>query len=93
MSVERYGVEATSELLERGLTSDEARARLRVFGENRLVSPERFGRTREILKLVSDPMAVMLVVSAAVYFALGEARDAFILLAALIPVLGVDVLL
>jgi len=93
VSVERHAVETTSEPLERGLSSDEARARLRVFGENRLVSPDRFGRTREILKVVSDPMAVMLVVSAAVYFALGETRDAFILLAALIPVLGVDVLL
>jgi Ca2+-transporting ATPase len=78
---------------ESGLTSAQAYARLRIFGENRLVRPERFGRAREILKIVADPMAIMLAASAAVYFLLGENRDALILLAALVPVLGVDVLL
>jgi Ca2+-transporting ATPase len=38
-------------------------------------------------------MAILLVASATVYFLLGETRDAAILLAALVPVLGVDVLL
>jgi hypothetical protein len=38
-------------------------------------------------------MAVMLVVTATAYFLLGETRDAIVLALALIPVLGVDVLL
>jgi P-type Ca2+ transporter type 2C len=38
-------------------------------------------------------MAVMLIVAAVVYFLLGETRDAIVLALALIPVLGVDVLL
>jgi Ca2+-transporting ATPase len=38
-------------------------------------------------------MAVMLVVAAAVYYLLGETRDAVVLALALIPVLGIDVLL
>lgn len=79
--------------LERGLTGAQARARLALFGENRLVRRERFVRAREILQIVADPMAIMLAASATVYFALGETRDAVILLAALVPVLGVDVLL
>ena len=38
-------------------------------------------------------MAVMLIIAAVVYFLLGETRDAVVLAIALIPVLGVDVLL
>ncbi len=79
--------------IERGLTGTQARAHLGVFGKNRLVRRERFNRAREILRIAADPMAIMLAASATVYFVLGETRDAVILLAALVPVLGVDVLL
>lgn len=85
--------DAQGSTIERGLTATQARARLGVFGENRLVRRERFNRAREILQIAADPMAIMLAASATVYFVLGETRDAVILLAALVPVLGVDVLL
>jgi Ca2+-transporting ATPase len=48
---------------------------------------------KEALHLLLDPMAVMLAIAAAIYFALGETRDAVVLVIALVPVLGVDVLL
>jgi Ca2+-transporting ATPase len=48
---------------------------------------------REALGLLFDPMAVMLAIAACLYFALGETRDAVVLALALIPVLGVDVVL
>lgn len=38
-------------------------------------------------------MAIMLAIAAATYVALGDTRDAVVLALALIPVLGVDVLL
>ena len=76
-----------------GLSPAEAGRRLDRFGPNRWVVPDRWARLREALRLLLDPMAVMLVAAAVVYFLLGEARDAYVLLAALVPVLGVDVLL
>ena len=76
-----------------GLSAGEARRRLAQVGPNRWVKRDRLGRVRELLHLFLDPMAVMLVVAAAVYFLLGETRDAVVLALALIPVLGVDVLL
>lgn len=76
-----------------GLTSLEARRRLAHVGPNRWVARDRLARVRDLLHLVLDPMAVMLVVAAAVYFVLGETRDATVLALALIPVLGVDVAL
>jgi Ca2+-transporting ATPase len=76
-----------------GLTSEEARARLAHHGPNRLVSRERAAWLKELVSLFLDPMAVMLLVAAGVYLLLGERRDAIVMLAALVPVIGVDVFL
>ena len=56
------------------LSSAEARQRLTEVGPNQWVKPDRFARAREIVGLLLDPMAVMLIVAAAVYYALGERR-------------------
>ena len=76
-----------------GLSSIDARRLLGKVGPNRWVKQDRFVRVREVLSLLLDPMAVMLIIAAVVYFLLGETRDAVVLALALIPVLGVDVLL
>lgn len=76
-----------------GLSAHDARRRLARVGPNRWVERDRLARIREIARLLLDPMAVMLVIAATVYYLLGETRDAVVLAVALIPVLGVDVLL
>ena len=76
-----------------GLTSEEARSRLASHGPNRLVGRERAAWLKDLASLFLDPMAVMLVVAAGVYFVLGERRDAVVMLVALVPVIGVDVFL
>ena len=76
-----------------GLSSIDARRLLEEVGPNRWVKRDRFARVREVVRLLLDPMAVMLIIAAVVYFLLGETRDAVVLALALVPVLGVDVLL
>ncbi|MFA5910928.1 MAG: cation-transporting P-type ATPase [Vicinamibacterales bacterium] len=76
-----------------GLSSLEARRRLAQAGPNRWVKRDPLARVREVIGLLLDPMAVMLAVAATVYYLLGETRDAVVLAIALIPVLGIDVLL
>jgi len=76
-----------------GLSSAEAGRLLAVHGPNRWVAPDRLAALREILALLSDPMAIMLAIAASVYWLVGETRDAIVLALALIPVLGIDVLL
>ena len=76
-----------------GLSSLEARRRLAEFGPNRWVRRDRFARLWDIVGMLLDPMAIMLVVAAGVYYLLGETSDAVVLALALIPVLGVDVAL
>ena len=76
-----------------GLSSGEAAVLLAKVGPNRWVPPDPFAWLREAFLLLLDPMAIMLAIAATIYFALGDTRDAAVLLLALIPVLGVDVLL
>jgi P-type Ca2+ transporter type 2C len=76
-----------------GLTAQEAKVRLAKYGPNLLVVRERAAWLKEIAKLFFDPMAIMLLATAGVYLALGATRDATVMLVALAPVIGVDVLL
>lgn len=77
-----------------GLTSAEALRRNAEFGPNALVPLEqRSGPWAAIRRVVTDPMALLLAVAAATYFALGETEDAIIAGVALVPVIGVSVVL
>ncbi len=63
----------------------EARRRLAAVGPNRLVELERWAWLKEALRLVGDPMALMLAVAGALYLVLGQTRDGVVLLVALAP--------
>lgn len=76
-----------------GLSSAEVEASRRLAGSNILVPRPRGERLLRLVSIVSDPMALMLAATAGVYLSLGEKRDGLIMAAALVPVLGVDVLL
>ena len=76
-----------------GLSASDAASRLASFGPNRLVQVPRWQRAKRVVALVDDPMAVMLIVAGFVDWFLGQRVDAVILGVALVPVLGVDVLL
>jgi Ca2+-transporting ATPase len=76
-----------------GLSASEAASRLKTFGPNRLVRDASLARLKELLQTFADPMALMLGVAGIVYLAMGQRREGIVLLAALVPVLSVDVLL
>ena len=76
-----------------GLSSDEAARRLKRYGPNRFVRAARGAAILAFIRTAADPMAVMLAAAGAVYYALGERTDAYVLFAAIVPVLAVDVIL
>jgi Ca2+-transporting ATPase len=57
------------------------------------VARERLAGLRRVVDLALDPMALMLVAAAGLYWALGQHRDALVMAVALGPVLAVDVIL
>jgi len=76
-----------------GLSDDEAARRLKRYGPNRLVRASRGAAILAFIRTAADPMALMLAAAGAVYYALGERTDAYVLFAAIVPVLAVDVIL
>ncbi len=77
----------------RGLDRAEAARRLARLGPNEFVRLRWWDPVARFLRTAADPMALMLAAAAAAYYALGERTDSYVLLAAIVPVLAVDVLL
>ena len=76
-----------------GLSTAEALRRLKIFGPNRIGATSSGTRLKRWLWTLADPMASMLAVGGAVYLALGERREGTVLLLAVLPVLGIDVMM
>jgi Ca2+-transporting ATPase len=76
-----------------GLTSQEAAVRLAALGPNVIVPNQRPEGLKRWLRMMADPMVVLLLLAAIVYAALGEMTDAIVMSVALVPILAVDVLL
>lgn len=86
----------TSQLIppkERGLTSERAEELLKIYGKNELVPSRAQAQFQQILKILSDPMGLMMLGLAALYFITGDRSDAIMILIAYIPVTAVDVFL
>ncbi len=78
----------------RGLTTLEAERRLQQFGPNLLTPGRRRGTTlKTLLKALTDPMALLLMVAAPTYAVLGDTASAAFTAAAILPVAGIDVFL
>ncbi len=77
-----------------GLTAVEARQRRATFGPNALV-PEhgRSGVWTTLRQIVTDPMAILLAIASGTYFVLGDVQDAIVAAVALVPVVGVSLVL
>ena len=63
-----------------GLSEDEAHERLKAEGYNELPRPDRRTPWRIVLEVLREPMIALLIAGGVVYLALGDWRDALILL-------------
>jgi magnesium-transporting ATPase (P-type) len=75
----------------RGLTTDEARRRSAEAGPNALRPTEPEPVWRMLLESVTEPFIVMLAVAGILAIVVGEVRDGALILAALVPIVGADV--
>ncbi|HTM09735.1 MAG TPA: cation-transporting P-type ATPase, partial [Verrucomicrobiae bacterium] len=75
----------------RGMTSREAAERLKTDGWNELPSTTRTGTAAIVLHVVREPMFVLLMLGAAVYTSVGDYREALILFASVLFIMGITV--
>ena len=76
-----------------GLTLEKVLELRKVHGRNEITPSSFTSNLMQILKFLKDPMGLMMLGLALIYFLLGEKRDAMIMLIAFIPVSAIDVFL
>ena len=75
-----------------GLTSSQAKELQEKYGKNELASEKKESFFHKILHVISEPMFLLLIVAAIIYFILGEPRDGSIMLVFVIGIIGIEVI-
>ncbi len=74
-----------------GLTTEQAKDLQLEYGYNELAPVQKKSFFKKILKTIKEPMFILLIVTAIIYFILGEPRDGAIMLVFVIFVIGIEV--
>lgn len=75
-----------------GLSSEEAKNRQQQYGKNRLTAQKKQNFFQKVLHVLSEPMFLLLIAAAIIYFLLGEPRDGLIMLVFVLGVISIDVI-
>ena len=75
-----------------GLSSAEAKRLLEQYGKNELVPQKNESFILKVFHIICEPMFLLLIVAAVIYFILGEPRDGAIMLIFVVGVIGIDVI-
>lgn len=73
-----------------GLSSDQIEQQRKIFGSNRMKSKGRPRWLEILFNILLEPLFLILVATAIIYFLLGEQNEAYIMLAALVFVSGIS---
>ncbi len=75
-----------------GLTSAEATRLQEQYGKNELVPQRKERFITKVFHIICEPMFLLLLVAAVIYFILGEPRDGAIMLIFVVGIIGIDVI-
>ena len=75
-----------------GLTTNEAKELQLKYGKNELTSQKRKPFIKKVLHIICEPMFLLLIIAAIIYFILGEPRDGLIMLIFVIGIISIDVI-
>jgi len=75
-----------------GLSSAEAKKLQDRYGKNELTSQKKESFMKKVLQIIYEPMFLLLIVAAVIYFILGEPRDVAIMLIFVIGIISIDVI-
>lgn len=73
-----------------GLTTKEAENLQRQFGKNELVPEKKESFIRKIFQVITEPMFLLLIIAATVYFILGEPRDGAVMLLFVVGIISIE---
>ena len=74
------------------LTTEQARKLQEKYGKNELAPQKKQSFIRKALRTVCEPMFLLLLIAATIYFFLGEPRDGAIMLVFVVGIIGIDII-
>jgi len=83
---------ANSKLNVEGLTSAQAKELQDKYGKNELTMQKKERFIQKVFHIICEPMFLMLIVAAIIYFILGEPKDGAIMLIFVVAIISIDVI-
>lgn len=75
-----------------GLTAVEAKQLQQQYGKNELTTQKRVSFLKKVLHIICEPMFLLLIATAIIYFILGEPRDGAVMLIFVAGVISIDII-
>lgn len=75
-----------------GLTSAEAKELQNKYGKNEITPQKKESFMKKVFHIICEPMFLLLIVAAIIYFILGEPRDGAIMLIFVVGIISIDVI-
>jgi len=76
----------------KGITTLESKQLQEEFGKNELVGKKKESFLHKILHVISEPMFLLLIIAAVIYFILGEPKDGAIMLVFVVGIISIEVI-
>jgi len=83
---------SNSKLTSGGLTANEAKARQLKHGKNELSNKKKESFAKKVLHIICEPMFLLLIIAATIYFIFGEPLDGLIMLIAVTAIICIDII-
>lgn len=75
-----------------GLTSEEVLELQKKYGKNVLVTEKKENFLKKIFHIICEPMFLLLIIAATIYFILGEAKDGIVMLVFVVGIISLDII-
>lgn len=75
-----------------GLTSTQAKVLQERYGKNELIPRKKEDCVRKVVQIICEPMFLLLIVAAVIYFILGEPKDGAVMLIFVLAMISIDVI-
>ena len=81
-----------AKIITKGLSTAEAKIRQEEYGRNELTPQKKQSFIIKVFHIICEPMFLLLIVAAVIYFILGEPRDGAIMLIFVVGIISIDVI-
>lgn len=79
-------------MLGNGLTTEEVKTLQKKYGKNEISVDKKETAIMKIIHILSEPMFLLLIMAAAIYFILGEPRDGIVMLVFVVGVISIEII-